>query len=144
MKDQIIAKQEELIAHYEAKPIVGMRATKESNDWMDKKYDLIDELESLKQQAGEVKVFIDIAPSKDKKVCSNCSYWLKWGTHTGTCDGSEEDTDQNDTCDSFIAKQSDTTPNHSYVYDCDCDNPEINDAGRCERCGGFDRTIPEF
>ena len=41
-------------------------------------------------------------------------------------------------------KQSDITPNHSYVYDCDCDNPEINDAGRCERCGGFDRTIPEF
>lgn len=28
---------------------------------------------------------IDISPSKEKKVCQNCKYFVKWGVHLGTC-----------------------------------------------------------
>ena len=43
--------QEELINHYEAKPImVGLSPTKAHLEWMDRKYDLIEQLAELKEE----------------------------------------------------------------------------------------------
>lgn len=32
-----------------------------------------------------IRTFIDIAPSKEKKVCDNCNHFFKWGVSTGMC-----------------------------------------------------------
>ena len=42
----------------------------------------------------KTETFIDIAPAKNKRVCSNCLSWFKWGTQTGTCDVTNENTNQ--------------------------------------------------
>jgi hypothetical protein len=31
------------------------------------------------------KVFIDISPKKELKVCGNCRHFIKWGVHSGNC-----------------------------------------------------------
>jgi hypothetical protein len=31
------------------------------------------------------KVFIEISPSKDQKVCGNCEYFYQWGVVNGQC-----------------------------------------------------------
>lgn len=33
----------------------------------------------------KIQIFIDISPSKDKKVCNNCLYFFKWGVASGNC-----------------------------------------------------------
>ena len=32
-----------------------------------------------------MKIFTEISPEKNKKVCSNCKYFERWGVATGTC-----------------------------------------------------------
>jgi hypothetical protein len=46
------------------------------------------------------KIFIDILPSEDKKVCSNCAKWSRWGVQTGQC-VSGKNKNQSDTCKKF-------------------------------------------
>jgi len=33
----------------------------------------------------KTKVFIDISPAKDKKVCSNCKHFSRFGVVSGLC-----------------------------------------------------------
>ena len=33
----------------------------------------------------KTEVFIDISPAKNKRVCSNCLHWRRWGVATGLC-----------------------------------------------------------
>ena len=48
-----------------------------------------------------VEEYYEIAPAKDKEVCSNCSYWFGWGVCTGMCVQLRHDTNQSFTCDKF-------------------------------------------
>jgi len=50
--------------------------------------------------------FIDISPSKEKKVCENCKHFSKWGVHTGTCYNRKKATTKGDyqTCKKFEKK----------------------------------------
>lgn len=52
------------------------------------------------------KVFIDIAPSKDKKVCGNCKHLIIWGVSTGMCMNRKKPTDKmlTQTCNRFLIK----------------------------------------
>ena len=61
----------------------------------------------LSEGEEEVRTFVDISPSTDKRVCSNCESFSRWGVFTGICnlaiqnDKDNEDVDENHCCAGF-------------------------------------------
>ena len=68
---------------------------------------VIDGLSELSEGEEEKKIFVDISPSSDKRVCSNCESFYRWGVHTGTCnlaiqnDKDNENVSENHYCEGF-------------------------------------------
>ena len=62
----------------------------------------------------EIKVFIDMAPAKTKKVCGNCKYWIQWGVSTGVCTNRKTccpDKMNYQTCKKFESNETPNNPN---------------------------------
>lgn len=55
---------------------------------------------------NDMKTYIDISPSKNKKVCQNCNHFEKFGVHLGVCLNRKKYTEKLDTqtCNKFDFK----------------------------------------
>lgn len=53
---------------------------------------------------SDAKVFIDMAPKRDKKCCSNCIDFMLWGVGSGICHRTGKDKYQTNSCKHFKNK----------------------------------------
>ena len=130
-EDKIIEKLKELVAHYEAKPIsTRMSPTKAELEWMDKKYDLIDELAKIEELKSELSALE--AGEEETDGCHNCKFYPCQKDEKLCCLSAEE-------CGDYLKKEHEQEIGREEAKDESCSNCVFNIKRHCQN-----RLLPSY